>query len=353
VDEDHPMRTVHRLQGTNAGCQWLLDRWTELRALLERGVPWLAPDKLKAVRLLGHHPIDALDNIEVARVYLASHGLLNQTGDPFQEIMNELTHEEASVFAEYLQKRRYDALAPKDPDAARQMLLDVVDRATEPLRQKAEVLRELAELDAACAADRLSWDDTPEGERLRRYELSANRSLLRMFELLLKVRRTGDELEIATIASFGRSVPTANMRANDKTAPAVATDITPPKEPVQQHDPQIEANLAHENAPNEPNSDVHTISSARWDGHKEFRIDTPHIGRKTGGFGITGKEKMHPAFHRLLTGPEQALLDLAPIFGKSARARFGERKRAGLRRQHPLTPIAFPVAGRRRRLISK
>jgi hypothetical protein len=27
--------------------------------LLDQGMPWLAPDKLKAVRLLGRHPIDA------------------------------------------------------------------------------------------------------------------------------------------------------------------------------------------------------------------------------------------------------------------------------------------------------
>jgi hypothetical protein len=134
------MRLIHRLQGTSAGCQCLLDQWANLRTLLERGVPWLAPDKLKAVRLLGHHPIDAIDSMEVARVYLASHVLLNHEGEPFQEIMNELSPDEASVYASYLQH----------------------------------------------------W----------RYELTCSRTLLRMFELLLKVRRTGEELDIATIASI-------------------------------------------------------------------------------------------------------------------------------------------------------
>jgi hypothetical protein len=42
------MRLVHRLQATGAGCQWMLIQWAELRALFERGVPWLAPEKLKA-----------------------------------------------------------------------------------------------------------------------------------------------------------------------------------------------------------------------------------------------------------------------------------------------------------------
>ena len=125
---------VHRLQGTGAGCQWLLDQWADLRALLERGVPWLAPDKLKAVRLLGRHPIDAIDSMEVARVYLASHVLLNQEGDPFQEIMNELSPRKPRFCVNYLQQRRYDALAPKDAAAAQQWLLDLVDRITEQLR---------------------------------------------------------------------------------------------------------------------------------------------------------------------------------------------------------------------------
>jgi hypothetical protein len=100
VDEDHPRRLVNRLQATGTGCQWLLDQWAVLRDLLERGVPWLAPDKLKAVRLLGRHPIDAIDCLDVARVYLASHVLLNQEGDPFQEIMNELAPESSSGLCE-------------------------------------------------------------------------------------------------------------------------------------------------------------------------------------------------------------------------------------------------------------
>ena len=79
-DEEHPIRLVHRLQSTLAGCEWLLNQWARLRDLLEQGVPWLASDKLKAVRLLGRHPIDALDSTDVARVYLASHVLLNEGG---------------------------------------------------------------------------------------------------------------------------------------------------------------------------------------------------------------------------------------------------------------------------------
>ena len=253
---------------------------------------------------------------EVALVYLASHVLLNEKGDPFQEIMNELSTDEASVYARYTEQRRYQSLTPKDAAAARQFLLEIVDRATEPLRTKAAMLRELAELDAAEAADRLSWDDTAEGERLRRYELTCNRTLLRLFELLLKVRRTGEELDLRTIASFGRSLPTGTMGAIDRPTPADATVITPPAEPVRQPDPPIEANPVREQAPNEANLHAQAHSISRQDGHKDFRIDTPHLDRNAGGIGITGNGTIHPAIRRLQTGRDSTLLDLSSIFGK-------------------------------------
>jgi hypothetical protein len=145
-------------------------------------------------------------------------------------------------------------------------------------------------------------------------ELTCNVTLLRTFDLLLKVRRTGDELDLGTIASLGRSGASGNMSANDIPRPAVATDITPPTEPAQQPEPPIEANPDRENAPNEPNSDVHTNSSAHEDGRKAFRIDTPHLEHKAGKVGITGKEKMHPAIQRLQTGGGATLLDLSLIF---------------------------------------
>ena len=314
--EMHPMRLVHRLESTGAGCQWMLDQWADLRALLERDVPWLAPDKLKAVRLLGRHPIDAIDSTDVARVYLASFMLVNHEGKPFQEILNELSADEVPSYENYLKQRHYEALAPKNAAAARQMLLDIVDRATERLREKAEAHRRLAELDAISAADRLSWDDTPEGERLRRYELTCERTWMRMFDLLLKTRQKGEELDIAAIAPLGRSVPTVTMGAIDQPASTIADVITPPEQPVPHSEPPNEANLAQQNAPNEANSHVQALSQMHRDGHKEVRIDTPHLDRKPGGIGTNGKVKSHPVLDRVLSGRNSNLMNLSSIFEK-------------------------------------
>jgi hypothetical protein len=184
------------------------------------------------------------------------------------------------------------------------------------LQTKTEALSQIAELDAASAADCASWDESPDGERLRRYEITCSRTWLRMFDLLLKARCAGEELDFDTIASIERLAPARNTGANANCAPSVADVVTPTAEPVKEPDPPIEANPARENAPNEPNPDVQALSSTRSDGHKEFRIDTPHVDGKAGGFGMTGKAKIHPAIQRLQTGRESTLLDLSPIFGR-------------------------------------
>jgi hypothetical protein len=228
IDPDDPRRLVNHLEWTATGCAWLLEQWGELRDLLERGVTWLAPDKFKAIRLLGQRSTDAVDSKDVALVYLACHLLLNAEGNPFQELLDELAPERAPTYEYYLKQRHYESLAPKDAAAAKQVLLDIVDRATERLEEKAEALRELAELDAPFTADRLSWDDTAEGERLRRYELTGERTWLRMFDLLLKIRTKGDELDIATIESLRRSVPSVTRGAVDRPAESASSVIIPP-----------------------------------------------------------------------------------------------------------------------------
>ncbi len=183
--------------------------------------------------------------------------------------------------------------------------------------------RELEEINLRYADHRLSWDDTPEGERLRRYGLTCKRARHRMFDLLLKIRTTADELDIATIASIRRSVPTVTTDAIDQLGQFVADDITLPDEPVLEADPPVEkpvppneANSAAENAPNEPNSHVQATSPEHRDAVKEVRIDTPHVERKAHRTVITGKETIHPAIERVLGGGKSTLMNLSPLFGQ-------------------------------------
>ena len=202
------------------------------------------------------------------------------------------------------------------------MLLEIVDRATLELEDKAGVFRELEEINLRFAGHRLSWDDTPEGERLRRYGLTCKRAWSRMFDLLLKIRSTAGELDIATVASIRRSVPTVTTDAIDHCGQFVVDDMTlpdvpalEPDPPIEEPDPPIEANPAPETAPNEPNSDVQATSAEHRDAAKEVRIDTPHVERTAGGRGKTSKQTNQPAFERMMRG-RKTLMNLSPIFGE-------------------------------------
>jgi hypothetical protein len=74
-DPDAPARLLLQLESTAADCGWLLDRWGELGDLLDRGLSWQSPDKLKAIRLLGRQPLDAADSEVVALIFQACHVL--------------------------------------------------------------------------------------------------------------------------------------------------------------------------------------------------------------------------------------------------------------------------------------
>ena len=46
-DPDDPARLLVRLEATAIGCAWLLDRWDELRGVLEAGGAWQPPDRFR------------------------------------------------------------------------------------------------------------------------------------------------------------------------------------------------------------------------------------------------------------------------------------------------------------------
>jgi hypothetical protein len=259
-DPDDPPRLLPRLEATAEGCRWLLDRWADLRGLLDRGLSWQSPDKLKAIRMLGRQPLDAADSEVVATIFQACHVLDPQThhqagvaqgevatlaealgtlgtlgpgvfarlrdepgshaasqpepepdesddgemdegdqaeariawrrcGPAFAELLGELTKEEARVYRHRLEGRRVDRPRPQDPAAAKATLLAIVEQATARLAAKLEVHQAHAALAAAEAVDRLCFDESPEGERLRRFHLASQRALHRTVDSLHKLRR--------------------------------------------------------------------------------------------------------------------------------------------------------------------
>jgi hypothetical protein len=89
----------------------MLDRWDELATLVECDLAWLSPDKLKAIRLMGMQPIDAVDDLDVARIFLACFVIRGKTGEPFLEIFHELFTREEVVFRQQAAARQLMAFA--------------------------------------------------------------------------------------------------------------------------------------------------------------------------------------------------------------------------------------------------
>ena len=78
--------------------------------------------------------------------------------------------------------------AAMDQDAARAHLLRIVAREKARLEKRAEGHAERAERDALPAQHRAAFDDTREGELMRRYEASCEKLFLRHLDELNKGR---------------------------------------------------------------------------------------------------------------------------------------------------------------------
>ena len=189
-DPEDPQRLVLHLQATAGGCQWMIDQWSDMGSTLAKGLNWQSADKLKAVRLLGRHPIEAADDPNVLMVFLACQTMEGQPITIIPEIWNELREHERKPYARRLVGRGIDRLAPEGVAAARQVLFDIVERETAQIRVKADAHRRRAEVIDALTADSLLFDDSPAGERLRRYELANGRAVWRTLDALHKRRQS-------------------------------------------------------------------------------------------------------------------------------------------------------------------
>ena len=187
-DAEHPARLVAQLESTDAGCRWLLDRWNELGAILEEGRAWRAADRFKAIRLLRIHPINILDVPELTALLQACQVLDPRAGDLVNDMLEGLVPADSARSFEQLFEGRSDPSAPPDEAAARQQLLNVVRREIAKLEALIERHQKQDELEASLLQHRVAFDDSADGEMLRRYETTCSEQLFRILNDLSKRR---------------------------------------------------------------------------------------------------------------------------------------------------------------------
>jgi hypothetical protein len=184
-DPGHPQRLLRCLESSVAGCRWLLDRWSELRAALDGDSAWRPEERLRAVRLLGQEPVDAIDDPRVQSIYLCCFVLDSHSAQVFIDQRVELTNREFQAFLALLKAGRVGERVPRSREAARQGLRALLDGVIARLEALAAGLAE-----RASASGCLPFDGSARGERLRRLQMRIHHSFLRTVDQLMKLRRS-------------------------------------------------------------------------------------------------------------------------------------------------------------------
>ena len=236
-DPDEPARLVNRLEGTALGCAWLLDRWNELGDLLADGLKWQAPDRFKATRLLGKQPVDPIDDLQVRWIHLCTSAMDPECRHEFGDIATELDSAEKKRFIERLAGRDAWREKPKDAETAKAALLELVSEQEERLET---LLAAHLERESAADPDALGFQDTQEGERLRRYQMACNRTLLRILETLRKRHREADQAKEggkrarkSSGSASGVESPTEADLLRETFGPVIAQDQEPLVQPAE------------------------------------------------------------------------------------------------------------------------
>ena len=154
---------------------------------------WLASDQFKAIRLLGKQPLDAVDDPDVLQILVAGSGLLNgdtsgKTFAPLASELNWLNNEREDYLAKLVHRQLWITGA-SDADSAHQVLRNIVNRETSRLKSVLARNERYDLADTAEAPSRLAFDPSSEGEKLRRYVLSAGRLVNQTIRTYLSVAR--------------------------------------------------------------------------------------------------------------------------------------------------------------------
>jgi hypothetical protein len=192
--KEDPAAAVRALSRSAAGCRWLLEQWEDLGKDLDRYGAWIAPSRRDlATRLRGMRPEAFREDGDVFWLRLSN--LFVHEGRNAKAIGWLLEPKQvpdtmrASIAEDFL----------PDPALSRQWLLDLVADEVADLKEREELLRKTIEEPArAGAAERALVLEGPEGQRLHRYQVTAENDYHRAYNGFLKAR--AQEAKLAEMA---------------------------------------------------------------------------------------------------------------------------------------------------------
>jgi hypothetical protein len=194
-DVNQPARVLTQLESCTEGCRALLENWRMLMERVQNDLPWQAPDRLKAIRMVGKQPVDAAVDETVNMILVATFSLHPKgRNDPYHDLKTDLTTPELDAFRERAQTRWPVVLPPIDKAIVKQSLIDFVSRRIDRLEAKLEVHVEYdKERDAKNKGLLPSDIKTPEGEKLAKYEAAWQRRAQRCDDAYWKHRKMKEQ----------------------------------------------------------------------------------------------------------------------------------------------------------------
>ena len=195
--DDNPAAFLCGLESTAEGCRWLLERWTVLGDMLERGAIWTLTDLYRSIRLQGKHPVDAVNDPELNLQIQAWEMMSPGAAVDFWERCYHQTPKVDPGFQGFMEWREI-ADRPADEDAAMGLIKGMIAGRIERLEELIAVHEEIAGEEAIERADAASFDPGPEAERLRRSQAAKSRELRQTLELFLKMQAAREKRKTST-----------------------------------------------------------------------------------------------------------------------------------------------------------
>jgi hypothetical protein len=251
---------VRRLMLTPEGCEYLIGEWEALRPALEVPAHWDGADQSRMVRLMGHYTavkhkcpgplmlatIAIMEHREVARKLKR-----NENPDILmwsEKYINEQAHQYDLDRVEWLadKSQKYE-----------NWLTNKIDTTVADLRDRKARLEAIDVAEAVEIPARAMLDASDEGKLLHRYEMDAERSLLRCFKEVRELNKADgvstqvhQDKPFATkppVAIAVRSTPTPAR--NEPTARSSTSPVSPPKTSHGTNYTFVSTNITPESSP--------------------------------------------------------------------------------------------------------
>ena len=185
VDPNDPaLRAEGRIE--RGGVQMAARALGGTSAQLGPGKFWQSHDRLKAIRLLGRQPLDAIEDRHVAEIFVASYALNPVGHGPFDDLLSDMGTSQHVRYRKAVKARWPDLVSADEPARCRELLIELADRNIERLNAKLEVHEQNADDNARRTVDRLGFDQGRDGERIRAYKLKCRSGFFRAIEAYRK-----------------------------------------------------------------------------------------------------------------------------------------------------------------------